>query len=78
MLVAIVGSVALEWRTGLAALALIPFMILVQLAQFNFMLGYSESTGTIYQESTQIVKEKVLNIRTTLSIGGLQVVYQGY
>jgi hypothetical protein len=44
-------------------------MILVQLAQLNFMLGDSECTGSIYEESAQIVKEKVSNIRTTLSLG---------
>jgi ABC-type multidrug transport system fused ATPase/permease subunit len=78
LMVAIIGSIALEWRTGLAALALIPFMALLQIAQLSYTFGFSEGTGKIYEESAQIVKEKLINIRTTLSLGSLHVVYQGY
>ena len=37
-----------EWRTGLTALGLIPFMLLAQVIQMKFIQGFSQSKDKIY------------------------------
>jgi hypothetical protein len=78
ILAAIVGSIAFEWRTGLTALALVPIMVLFQTIQHKNNVGFSESTGKCYEESSQIIKEKLVNIRTTLSLGSNRIIEEGY
>ncbi len=63
-----IGALIFEWRTGLTSFGLIPLIILSQAVQFGFIQGLSESKGKIYGDSSQIINEAVMNIKTVLSL----------
>lgn len=65
----VVGSILFEWRTGLTSLGLIPLIVLSQAIQFTFINGFFESKDKIYSNSSVIISESIINIRTTLSLG---------
>ena len=71
-------SLFYDWRTGLTTLALIPLIVISHLIQISFIKGFSETSGKIYENSTQIVNENIINIRTTLSLGGTDSVLNRY
>ena len=74
----VIGAAIFEWRTGLTALALIPLIILAQAIQLGFMQGFSEFKGKIFEDSSQIINESVINIRTVLSFGNIEAVIMRY
>jgi len=58
-----------EWRTSLVALGLIPFMILAGAIQMAFTTGFSAKTDAAYKDSSNLITEAMLNIRTVTSFG---------
>jgi ATP-binding cassette, subfamily B (MDR/TAP), member 1 len=58
-----------EWRTSLVALGLIPFMIAAGAIQMAFTTGFSEKTDSAYKDSSNLIMEAMLNIRTVSSFG---------
>lgn len=65
----IAGGIALDWRTGLTSLALIPLIILSQGIQFAFIQGFSSQKASVYEESSQQLSETIGNIKTVISVG---------
>lgn len=58
-----------EWRTTLVTLGLIPFMILAGMIQMKFNVGFSEQTDAAYKDSSSLIMEAMVNIRTVCSFG---------
>lgn len=58
-----------EWRTSLVALGLIPFMILSGAIQMAFTTGFSAKTDSAYKDSSNLITESMINIRTVTSFG---------
>lgn len=69
ILISLIGSVIIEWRTGLTSMALIPLLIVAQGIQLAFVKGFTETKDKIYSDSSQIINESVMNIRTVYSLG---------
>jgi len=78
ILFSLIGAVAFEWRTGLTAVGLVPLIILSQAIQLAFIKGLTESKDKIYGESSQIVSESVMNIRTVYSLGSIDLMCNRY
>ena len=73
ILVGVIGSIAFEWRTGLTSIGLIPLIILAHVIQLSFVTGLSDLSAKVHEESSQLVSESVMNIRTVLSLGGSRI-----
>ena len=58
-----------EWRTALVALGLLPLMILSGIAQMAFQTGFSDKTDEAYKDSSHLIMEAMVNIRTVSSFG---------
>lgn len=58
-----------EWRTSLVTLGLIPLMIIAGAVQMNMNTGFSAQTDTAYKDSSSMIMEAMLNIRTVSSFG---------
>jgi ATP-binding cassette, subfamily B (MDR/TAP), member 1 len=69
VLAAIVAALFFEWRTGLTSLGLIPLIIVAQAVQLGFIQGFSEFKGKIFNDSSLMINETVMNIRTVLMLG---------
>ena len=65
----VVIALVYEWRTALVALALLPLMILAGAAQMAMTTGFSDKTDEVYKESSNIIMEAMINIRTVHSFG---------
>lgn len=65
----VLGSILFEWRTGLTSLGLIPLIVLSQAIQFTFINGLFQSKDKIYSDSSVVISESIINIRTTFSLG---------
>lgn len=63
----IVIALVFEWRTALIAMGLIPLMILVGAIQMAFTNGFSSNTDAAYKDSSSLISESMLNIRTVAS-----------
>lgn len=58
-----------EWRTSLVALGLLPLMILSGIAQMAFNTGFSDETDAAYKDSSNLIMEAMIHIRTVSSFG---------
>ena len=58
-----------EWRVALIALGLIPLMILSGIVQMSFTMGFSDKTDSAYKDSSNLITEAMVNIRTVTSFG---------
>jgi ATP-binding cassette subfamily B (MDR/TAP) protein 1 len=65
----IIISFVYEWRTSLVSIGLIPFMILAGAIQMAFTSGLGAKTDAAYKDSSAIITESMLNIRTVTSFG---------
>jgi ATP-binding cassette subfamily B (MDR/TAP) protein 1 len=74
----IVISFIFEWRTSLVALGLIPFMIIAGAIQMKFTTGFSDKSDAAYKESSQLIMESMMNIRTVSSFGYENVIFNKY
>ena len=62
-------SFIFEWRTSLVSLGLIPFMIIAGAIQMQFTTGFSAKTDSAYKDSSNLITESMINIRTVTSFG---------
>ena len=67
-----------EWRTSLVALALIPFMILAGALEMFFQAGFNQKSEDAYKDSSSLIMEALINIRTVTSFGYDNVVARKY
>lgn len=67
-----------EWRTSLVALGLIPFMILAGAIQMAFTTGFSAKTDVAYKDSSALITESMINIRTVTSFGYENMILNKY
>lgn len=58
-----------EWRITLVTLGLIPFMIGAGMIHMKFNVGFSEKSDAAYKDSSSIIMEAMINIRTVCSFG---------
>jgi len=58
-----------EWRTSLVTFGLMPIMIGAGIINMKFMMGFSEKTDEAYKDSSSIIMEAMVNIRTVISFG---------
>uniref|UniRef100_A0A1J3HUV6 ABC transporter B family member 4 n=1 Tax=Noccaea caerulescens TaxID=107243 RepID=A0A1J3HUV6_NOCCA len=67
-----------EWRTSLVALGLIPFMIIAGAIQMAFTTGFSAKTDVAYKDSSNLITESMINIRTVTSFGYENMILDKY
>jgi ATP-binding cassette subfamily B (MDR/TAP) protein 1 len=67
-----------EWRTSLVALGLIPFMIIAGAVQMSFNAGFSDKTDSAYKDSSSLITEAMVNIRTVTSFGYEDMIVRKY
>lgn len=67
-----------EWRTALVATGLLPLMILAGAAQMAMTTGFSDKTDAAYKESTNLITEAMINVRTVQSFGYEKVICEQY
>lgn len=65
----IVIAFVYEWRTSLVTFGLMPIMIGSGIINMKFMVGFSEKTDEAYKDSSSIIMEAMVNIRTVTSFG---------
>lgn len=58
-----------EWRISLVTLALLPFMLAAGVIQMKAFVGFSEQSGEAYKDSSNLIMEAMINIRTVTSFG---------
>ena len=58
-----------EWRTSLVALGLLPLILIAGMVQMEFTNGFSDKTDKAYKNSSNLISETMLNIRTVNSFG---------
>lgn len=61
---AIIISFVFEWRSALVALGLLPLMIIAGVMQMAFNSGFSDKTDVAYKDSSNLIMEAMMNIRT--------------
>lgn len=66
---AIVIAFVFEWRTALVALGMLPLMILAGIMQMAFTSGFGDKTDVAYKDSSNLIMESMMNIRTVKSSG---------
>lgn len=67
-----------EWRTSLVAVGLIPFMIIAGAIQMAFTTGFSAKTDVAYKDSSALITESMINIRTVTSFGYENMILNKY
>lgn len=67
-----------EWRTALVALGLLPLMIIAGAIQMAFSTGFSDKTDAAYKDSSNLIMEAMVNIRTVSSFGYEGIVAKRY
>lgn len=65
----IIIAFVFEWRTSLVALGLLPFMIIAGLIEMAMNTGFSDKTDEAYKDSSNLIMESMVNIRTVSSFG---------
>lgn len=78
LLSGIIIAFVFEWRTSLVALGLLPLMILCGIAQMAFSTGFSDSTDAAYKDSSNLIMEAMINIRTVSSFGYEGIIAKKY
>ena len=58
-----------EWRITLVTLGLLPMMIAAGVIQMKVFVGFSEQEGEAYKDSSNLIMEAMINIRTVTSFG---------
>lgn len=67
-----------DWHTSLVAVGLIPFMIIAGAIQMAFTTGFSAKTDVAYKDSSSLITESMLNIRTVTSFGYENMILDKY
>ena len=74
----IVIAFVFEWRTALVALGMMPFMILSGVLEMSMQTGFSDKTDEAYKDSSHLIMEAMINIRTVSSFGTENFVIRRY
>ena len=74
----IIIAFANEWRTSLVALGLLPLMIISGAIQMAFSTGFSDKTDAAYKDSSNLIMESMINIRTVSSFGYEGIIAKRY
>ena len=74
----VVIAFVFEWRTALVALGMLPFMIICGAIQMAFQTGFSDKTDEAYKDSSNLIMEAMINIRTVSSFGYEGIVAKRY
>jgi ATP-binding cassette subfamily B (MDR/TAP) protein 1 len=69
LITGIIIAFVFEWRTSLVALGLLPLMIIAGVIQMSFNTGFSDKTDAAYKDSSSLIMEAMINIRTVSSFG---------
>jgi ATP-binding cassette subfamily B (MDR/TAP) protein 1 len=69
LITGIIIAFIFEWRTSLVALGLLPIMIIAGVIQMQFNTGFSDKTDAAYKDSSSLIMEAMMNIRTVSSFG---------
>lgn len=67
-----------EWRTALVALGLLPLIVISGLIQMAFNTGFSDKTDAAYKDSSNLIMEAMINIRTVSSFGYEGIIAKKY
>ena len=78
LLTGIIIAFVFEWRTALVAVALIPLMILAGAIKMAMNTGFSAKTDEAYKDSSNLIMETLINIRTVSSFGYEEIVGRKY
>lgn len=78
LIAGIVIAFVFEWRTALVALGLLPLMIAAGAIQMAFNTGFSDKTDAAYKDSSNLIMEAMINIRTVSSFGYEGIVAKRY
>lgn len=62
----------------MVALGLIPFMMLSGAVQMNLNTGFSDKTDKAYKDSSNLIMESMINIRTVNSFGYEGIIAKKY
>lgn len=74
----IIISFIFSWRIALVALALVPLILAVGVIQVKKSAGFSSEAGEAYQQSTGVIMEAIINIRTVLSFNYDRIITEKY
>lgn len=69
LLAGVIIAFIYEWRTSLVALGLLPLMIASGAVLISVTQGFSDKTDKVYKNSSNLITESMLNIRTVTSFG---------
>jgi ATP-binding cassette, subfamily B (MDR/TAP), member 1 len=58
-----------DWRTSLVVLGLIPLMTIAGTIQMAYTNGFSAKIDVAYNDSSSLISESMINIRTVTSFG---------
>lgn len=78
LIAGIIIAFVYEWRTSLVALGLLPIMIIAGAIQMSFNTGFSDKTDSAYKDSSSLIMEAMINIRTVSSFGYEGIIAQRY
>ena len=71
-------ALVFEWRTALVAIGLIPLMMIAGAIQMAFTTGFSAKTDVAYKDSSSLITESMINIRTVTSFGYENMILNKY
>lgn len=78
LLAGMIIALIYEWRTALVAIGLIPLMIIAGAIQMAFTNGFSAKTDVAYKDSSSLITESMVNIRTVTSFGYENMILNKY
>jgi hypothetical protein len=69
ILSAIIIAFIYDWRTALISTGLLPFLLAAGVIRMAFRSGTALKSDKTYKDSSYLITESVLNIRTAYSLG---------
>lgn len=67
-----------DWATSLVSLGLLPIMMLAGALDMQYQAGFSQDSDDAYKDSSSLIMEALVNIRTVTSFGYDNVVTRKY
>jgi ATP-binding cassette subfamily B (MDR/TAP) protein 1 len=78
LITGIVIGFVFDWRTTLVAIGLMPFLILAGLLEMQYQTGQNDQTSEGYKDSSSLIMEAMMNIRTVSSSGHDYIIVKKY
>lgn len=69
LICSVVISFVHEWRTALVSIGVLPILILSGFIEMSVSTGFSNKTDASYKDSSNLIMESMINIRTVTSFG---------